>query len=670
MTGRTKRTLFTLIKIIFVVLVLVFLANLYINYKTNGSFGIKIGTHNEDEIVMTDYFDQKSFEDALKNSKSNIEGLSKYDLYAKGLDWTDNADSDMDGLSDKEEIEEYGTDPAQVSTSGDFYSDGYKVAHGMDVTKYYEYQDDLKYEDNNCKEINLNAEGARDFNACVDDYTESNLYSLEDKDVCRIYSVFCYSGYVTINLSKIDKSLSADDINVYTQSFYDNEAKVAKFTQNGKKITLEKKYDYTTPYIIYLVKEKATLAKTFSSSVVGTPVSFGSVSADNNSERAYGIVYGLFTDMKIKYAKTDNEDLNQALEEKLRSVANSIMSERNASISDEDIEATTEEEVDKIANASSYVPNVVKPLPLICKYNGTADSIDSYGLIYTYYVYDDNGDLEYSSTETNDNIVMNYDVSEDILPFGNFRTEVGTNGVCAGISHLTSYVHNNDSLDMPSGKLNYNGTTYEWDVTSDPANETLFNKGLSDYKDASFLNNHMDTNKYLAADLSSGEQSFVNMINYFWAKGNNAFSINDYAKGINGKDANSDISTMGFYDGTVIRNTIAELDKGNMVDAYFLLDNSSGHVVNLIGYEKCGTSLLGKSTSGYVFYVYDCNYPSVIGTLTCEIKEHSNGQETLLYRLDIPGASYAATSGASYETNRGKMSLFVVLDDKFNVLND
>lgn len=47
-------------------------------------------------------------------------------------------DKDEDGLSDYEEIEVYHTDPNLVSTSGDLYSDYYKVKHNLDVTKKYE----------------------------------------------------------------------------------------------------------------------------------------------------------------------------------------------------------------------------------------------------------------------------------------------------------------------------------------------------------------------------------------------------------------------------------------------------------------------------------------------------------------------------------------------------
>lgn len=47
-------------------------------------------------------------------------------------------DKDEDGLSDEEEIEVYHSNPNLVSTSGDLYSDCYKVKHNLDVTKKYE----------------------------------------------------------------------------------------------------------------------------------------------------------------------------------------------------------------------------------------------------------------------------------------------------------------------------------------------------------------------------------------------------------------------------------------------------------------------------------------------------------------------------------------------------
>lgn len=47
----------------------------------------------------------------------------------------------MDGLTDKEEIEVYGSDPLKASTAGDLYTDKYKVEHDMDVNKKYDYEE-------------------------------------------------------------------------------------------------------------------------------------------------------------------------------------------------------------------------------------------------------------------------------------------------------------------------------------------------------------------------------------------------------------------------------------------------------------------------------------------------------------------------------------------------
>lgn len=47
-------------------------------------------------------------------------------------------DKDNDGLSDEEEIDVYHTDPNKISTSGDLYSDYYKVKNALDVNKQYE----------------------------------------------------------------------------------------------------------------------------------------------------------------------------------------------------------------------------------------------------------------------------------------------------------------------------------------------------------------------------------------------------------------------------------------------------------------------------------------------------------------------------------------------------
>ncbi len=66
----------------------------------------------------------------LKNLDSDLDGLSDYDeIYVYFTD-PYNADSDFDGLSDYDEIIIFGTDPLDMDSDGDGYSDGQEVLSG------------------------------------------------------------------------------------------------------------------------------------------------------------------------------------------------------------------------------------------------------------------------------------------------------------------------------------------------------------------------------------------------------------------------------------------------------------------------------------------------------------------------------------------------------------
>ena len=630
---------------------------------------IKLPKAKSKGLTMDDYFLAEEMEKTLSAEESDIKGMTKWDKFQAGLSTDDGADSDMDGLTDKEEIEKYGSDPAKTSTSGDMYSDGYKVAHDMDLTKQYEYKNDLDFQDNSCKEVCLEATDASDFNAFISDLTGSGMYNMpKDKDIIKEYSVSLYSGNFAIDLSQIKDTPDAKNVNIYVKKDGNDKAKAAKFTADGDIVTLKKAFEYDQHYVVFLVNEKSTIFSSFEKA----DITYGSLDKNGEPERAYGIVYGWGCDVKVKYVETADKVTGEKARDFLATLAEEIVSERwfeGKHLSEENIIATTKEDVDMVARLSKKL--CPQWLPLFGKCKSKIDTLDAYGAVYTYYIYDEPGEIPYAGGESSESEKDGKNtLYENMLPFSNFGTEYSSGGVCAGIAHLTSSLHNNGKNDSASGSFKSGETVYSWDLTQDPENETLLDKGLSDYKDADFVKNHKDSKGCVTKDLSEGEESFVNLLNYYLAKGNNSFSTYDYAKGIEGKDAGKDAWTMFFYDGTVIRNTIKELDKGNFVDAYFILNDGSGHAVNLVGYRKAETKLLGTKTDGYVFYVYDSNYPNVLGTLTCEIHEHSNGTESLIYSLNIPGANYTAHSGGSYNTKMGKINLFVVLDDEWNVLNN
>lgn len=92
-----------------------------------------MGDYLLDETYPIFEGEEKELMDKWESEELTEELIMKmYDAGFTGLD------KDEDGLSDYEEVTKYHTDPNKSSTSGDIYSDGYKVNNGMDVTKYYE----------------------------------------------------------------------------------------------------------------------------------------------------------------------------------------------------------------------------------------------------------------------------------------------------------------------------------------------------------------------------------------------------------------------------------------------------------------------------------------------------------------------------------------------------
>lgn len=663
----TVLTCFLVLFIVGAIICLILLHNQDLGENSNAITNI-ISRDENTEHFMANFFNEEDYYEDLKSQPSDIEGMTKYDKYTIGLSPSDGSDSDLDGLTDKEEIEIYESDPTKPSTSGDLYLDGYKIENGMDVQKYYDYEGPHVFEGNSCSELILMAKNAFDFNANISDRTGSGMYRLQGKNVLKTYFVCFYTNYLTIDLYRIDKDLSPEDVTVYVQEFYETEAKVVKFTTIGSCITLKQKYDYNTPYVVYLVKEKNSLAKTFGSLVAGTDVVFGDAIPDTQEahESTSGIVYGspllCFTGAKLNvcYEQTTSDSLNASVRDSLISVANDLQ---------EKIQVTTAEDSCVSAVSSTKIETLTRLFDNILpsfKYAGVLREEKLRNILFVYYTYDDYLALQASKAEEEEEVPEedpSFSFYADILPFDNFSTRFSGGGVCAGFAHLTSYLFNNKCLDQPKGSFTYTGQKYEWDIAADPENATLLDRYLRDYKNSFFSYHHTSEEGFLESGLTKGEQDFVNLINYYWLKGNQAFNSNDYMKGIDGKDKDKDLWTMNLYDSEVVRNMVKELDAGRIVDGYFWLNIGSGHVVNIYGYEKTETHL-NFGDEGYVFYVYDNNNPDEPGTLTVEITEHANGKEYMFYLLNVPGVNYAASS------NNGRRNLFVVLDSDFNVLSN
>lgn len=107
------------------------------------------GDNSEDETLPEDYLVIDGEMGLIYRYGDDYELLMEYEnasyltdeLYQKmkekGYGYYD---FDNDGLTDEEEIEKYNSNPNKVSTSGDSYSDSYKVKNNLDINKVYEIE--------------------------------------------------------------------------------------------------------------------------------------------------------------------------------------------------------------------------------------------------------------------------------------------------------------------------------------------------------------------------------------------------------------------------------------------------------------------------------------------------------------------------------------------------
>ena len=274
--------------------------------------------------------------------------------------------------------------------------------------------------------------------------------------------------------------------------------------------------------------------------------------------------------------------------------------------------------------------------------------------IITYCNYEDIAGINRES------VVGDYDYHKDELPFGNFSTELSPNGSCAGIAHLTAYVHNNGGIE-PSGSYDVEGYgTISWDLSNDEENSTFMDPYLYDYKTKTFVKDHKDSNGLLSG-LSDAEEQFKNMIIGYWKESNEKVETTSYVKynSLNEHYSYELIELMKDY-----------LDTGKILEAGMISVEKDGdpatkpqsaHAVNIISYEET------NDPNVTIFRIYDCNYP--------DQSEFINGFPMVVTRHgDTFSYSYAhsnnskriMTSDAKYVDRY----CFVISDEKWNILND
>jgi hypothetical protein len=616
--------------------------------------------------------DYSDYMKSLKEVPSDIEGMSQYDKYKKGLDYRDGSDSDYDGLTDKEEIEEYGTDPLKASTAGDLYSDGYKVANGMELFTYCEYDGDIAFEYNECPEVTLEADEPTDLYAVVQDYT--SRYSLSDYGINTIYKGFWlynYNGTVQIDLTSVfnECQIGYDDINVWVcQGDFIisgiSELEKCKYKEAGNIITLKYNFDLGQAYYIYITGKQAKFSSFLSSISKNSSLQIEEADNENGIAFIYGspIIEQFFnTTGHIYYSELDDEIRNNLFLNNVINYCNTTV--LGSKITDDDTEKLTSTDVSTVKLKAELFQKI---LPICAAKPEGEESVWNY--LFNYTVYEDEGyELAAGSgAEDNgeeerkyyNNYHTTFDPYEDELPFQNFESEYANGGNCAGISHFTAYLFNTGSFPS-SGS--YGGIS--WNLTVDPDNATLMDSGLYDYKSRSFVDdNSGKNNNYLGDGLSDGEVEFVKMIGAYWMESNDKAGLNAYIIS----------SRQSYYDWSLAEKMMDYLNQGKILCVGMMFNDGTGHEVNLYDYYYTDAGEL-------IFRVYDSNIPqnsregyelNCDGACYLQCKEviRPDGVSSFVYLYWPINGNYGYLAASAYCLM--EYNAFVVTDENWNIFNE
>lgn len=619
-------------------------------------------------------FDIASAEDrvaALKDVSSDMTDMSAYDKYKQGLYISNDSDTDGDGLTDKDEVENYHTDPLKASTAEDLYTDGYKVSMGWNPTEAREYEGTPVFSNNACPNVNLTTTVADDLGAVVEDITAT--YSLENQgiaDVYAAYHLYNYGGQVSMDMTQVlaANRITTNDMKFYVyqgQFFRTDLGEIEKcdYKVDGTNVTLDYAFNRGNSYYIF-----CTSKKTIASSIKGLinrNLKNGGKNATTKDEYV-AVLYRLPILVMFSFghagdylviSSTDNKEESEYYKQKF---INYYETRSDYKASEKNVQVKSKKDVIK---EYSLIKKVLPMCDTVLE--GKFDSIFQWlffcnsvssseiNAIAANGIDGENGDKEqrynYKQFHTD------FDQYEDELSFQNFESDLGPTGNCAGIAHLTSVLYNTGSY---AAEGQYNNIT--WNLATDEDNATLMNPGLFDYKDIHFVDNHSEAGNDYLIGLTDGETEFVKMIGAAFQEANDRVDIDDYTK-YNGE----------LYDYSLAEKMMAYLDQGKILDVYLLFNNGSGHAINVYDYYL--------NTHGeIVFKVYDSNIPqndrtnfdtNQEGASYLQVRKvlRSDGTEAMdyLYYPTEYNVGYLATS----DYNLMQQNAMIVLDENWNIFN-
>lgn len=623
------------LKRIIIIALLVFLGVMgYRYYKNHYSVSATTLTVTENDYLET-----------LKSKDSEIPGMTKYDKLMAGLN-PDSDDTDNDGLTDNDELNKYNSDPTKKSTAGDFYSDKYKVDNGMDVNTWYEYNEEIKYQWNECPEVILNAECLDDTYAVVED---TNISEEAGVQIFKKYRVYNYGNTLSIDVSDILSSyqLSEDNLGIFLYRT-GGSPEAASYKIVDGVAQLKDKLNKNAIYYVYVVNKNdeknskiAEQIEDINNAIIGAVVdqSYSLVVIKPLYSFLAGWIFDTDAGVQMYYVDCGSEWINTSnITEMCDAVNFMISSEGRFNINSECIKCVTFEEYKELLEKAEK-----RDLFIDHHFRGSIvnQPFDQY-VTWCYFSADDMGDLDYSNFKEEKRVAIEYggvfNLQDETLSFGNFATDIAPNGVCMGVATLTAKVHNDKGM-TPTGELYVDDTfgNVKWDLSTDSENTTLTDMGLNDYKDSDFVSKRSDSHVKVTAK-SDGEQQFLNMVSCYWKEGN------DLVK----KNCNYMYPGITNYPLSNINEVTRFMDDGKIVICGMGADNGKSqgaHAVVLYAYERLESGEI-------VFSVYDNNYPNLESKdlrLVIYPKKSSYGySDTFDYVYETPQYSFDSATSSKY----------------------
>ena len=607
-------------------------------------------------------FSVDEYENNLVNTPSDIEGWTMLDKVKAGLQPMEGTDSDADGLTDKEEIEIYGSDPAKTSTSGDLYPDGYKVENGLDLNTAYEYKNEFSFENNACSEVELTAVEASDFNAVVEKIENTKISGY---DIYLAYNLYHFAGNFSIDVSDIlSDDMSAKDLTVLVGPWHDGEMEKPKTSLSGNIITVDYSFDKNKTYTVAVVKSNSVFnmfKKPYHSFSLN---STGDMDlADTDFIYVHPLpVLNFFVNNKPKmyYVSTGSTKNDARIVNYLLALADGI-TDGNVEVTDEDCKAVSSTKMTALKNTMRHFTEH--------EIASSQDGIEGVKWVFCWCekVIADESEYLANVTDIRDNTAAKqsstgFDVNKDALAFQNFSTEYVMGGNCAGIAYYTAELYNKktapSSGNHASSRYENGATSITWDISSDGDNKTLTDPGINDYKDSSFVANHGGAGNALTG-LTEGEREFTKMISSYFALANDALSPENHIYYMS--------DTVGIYDWELIEKMEDYLDKGQILILGMMDNKSGGHAINVVDYKQ------SEDGETVYFTLYDNNYPGntrkgnfIDNTLVVKKASFPEGRKESFTYYYKPYDS--AKREYSSENNENGWKSFMVMDSNLNVL--